>query len=216
MSIDKTKAAVDLLATTEGRDKLLKGLSAGLRVLGEYTGNADQKKMASSVSEARSIMRLVGVANNAVKIRDIVVAGRFTFAEVAMIIRILGDAVYSTHDNFAYFGRYLKWNPSTVSTLVARSFVGMFWGFLFAVAVDVHALATMDRTKPSFKRDWQARILLLVRNFCDLLAAFSSVKYVKSFNLTPAQSGTLGVISAVISSYENINKAIDKQGKKAN
>jgi hypothetical protein len=216
MSIEKTKVIVDLLATTEGRDKLLKGLSAGLRVLSEYTGSADQKKMASSVSEARSIMRLVGVANNTAKIRDIVVAGRFKFADVAMIIRILGDAVYSTHDNMAYFGKYLKWNPSTVSTLVARSFVGMFWGFLFAVIVDVQALVSMDRNNASFKRDWRARILLLVRNVCDLLAAFSNVKFVKSFNLTPAQSGALGVVSAVISSYENLNKAIDKQGKKAN
>lgn len=215
MSIDKTKVAVDLLATTEGRDKLMKGLSAGLRVLAAYTGRADQGKMASSVSEARSVLRLAGVTNNALKIRDAVAAGRFNFADIAMIIRILGDAMYSVHDNLAYTGKYLQWKPETVSTLVARSFVGMFWGFFFAVVVDVHALVTMDRSKPSFKRDWRARVLLLVRNVCDLAAALSGVKYVKSFSLSPAQAGVLGVISASISSYENINKAIDNQWKKA-
>lgn len=214
MSIDYQKAVIDLLATTEGRDKLYKGLSAAMRVVGERTGAAHHKAMASSVSEARCLLRVAGAVNNYQKIRSILKDGPLDAVNAGMIFRIAGDAVYCVHDNVNYIGKYALLSKATLDTVVHRSFVGMFWGFLAAVILDLHALITMDRSAPDFKEKWHARVLLLTRNFCDLLPALSNVKYLTSFVLTPAQMGGLGVVSALVSTYENWNKTIAAQLKK--
>lgn len=206
---DVTKAIVDLLATTEGRDKLLKGLASGMRIVAERSGDKNHKSFAGSVSEARSILRLGGAAANAAKIRDLVAGGKVTAADGAMVLRLLGDAVYSVNDNVAYLGKYLKWDAAVVKSAVDRSFVGMFWGFLIAVLLDVYALVVMDRA--ASREKWRARVLLLTRNTCDMIAALNNVKYIKSLNLSGTQVGTLGVISAAVSTYENWNKALEKQ-----
>lgn len=210
--VDYIKALIDLLATTEGRDKLLKGLGAGMRVVAEQSGQKHHKAMAASVSEARSILRLVSVSGNIVKVRDLVAAGSFAPLDVAMILRIIGDGVYSVNDNIAYLGKYLKWDAKTISSAIDRSFVGMFWGFFLAVVIDIVTLLTMnlsDRVK------LRARVLLLVRNVCDMFAALHNVKYIKAFSLTGTQVGTLGVISAAVSTFENWEKATAKQLKSA-
>lgn len=206
--VDYVKALIDLLATTEGRDKLLKGLGAGMRIVAERSGQKHHKAMAGSVSEARSLLRLASVTGNVVKIRDLVAAGDVSPVDVAMIFRIIGDGFYSVHDNVAYIGKYLKWDPKLVQSAIDRSFIGMFWGFFLAVAIDIVTLLSIN---PSDKAKLRARLLLLTRNVCDMLAALNGVKYIKSFSLSGSTVGALGVVSAAVSTYENWNKATEKQ-----
>lgn len=204
------KVFQDLLATTEGRDKLLKGAGAGVRVLAERSGSKDQVAFAANISQARSIMRLASWISNLDRIRALLANGSVSPTDFVMILRIVGDGVYSFFDNLAFIGKHYKWDKMRLDATVHRSFIGMFWGFFFAVLLDVHALFTMDNTSFDFKKTWRSRVLLLTRNFCDMLAALSNVKYLNAVALSATAVGYLGVISASISTFENWNKAAAK------
>lgn len=198
---DCHKKMINLFATTDGRDKLMKGFSALAKFLGARNNSKDQMVLSASISEGRSILRLAGWINNGVKIQ-----GELSEASpwsCVMALRLLGDAVYCVNDNIAYLTKYLGSDKTVTADAIRRSFVGMFWGFFFAVIIDVNALFVMDRNSKTFREAWRARVLMLTRNVCDLLAALSSVKYLASVDLSPSTMGCLGVISASVSTYEN-------------
>ena len=67
MSCEKT--LITLLSKTEGRDKLLKFLGGLMRVVATYTKAAQHAKMASQVSETRTMLRFVLWINNLRKIQ---------------------------------------------------------------------------------------------------------------------------------------------------
>jgi hypothetical protein len=205
MSVDYQKKFVNLLATTDGRDKLMKGFSSLAKLVAAQTGSKEQALLSASLSESRSVLRLAGWLNNGVKIRNELFGSKVNTWNYAMVARLLGDAVYCINDNIAYYLKYMGADKAAVAEAVRRSFVGMFWGFLLAVIIDVRALLLLDPVAE--KAAWRARVLVLTRDLCDLLNALSSVKYIASFELSPAASGALGVISASVSTFENWEKA---------
>ena len=207
MSVDYQKKLINLLATTDGRDKLMKGFSSLAKLLAAQSGSKDQAKLSASVSEGRSLFRMVGWVNNGVKIRGEVFSGKADAWNYAMALRLLGDAIYCINDNIAYVLKYLGTDKAAVQEAVRRSFVGMFWGFLLAVIIDIRALLVLDPKQENYKAAWRARVLILTRDFCDFLNALSSVKYIASFELSPSSSGALGVISATVATFENWQKA---------
>lgn len=206
------KTLINLLGKTEGRDKLLKFAAGLMRIIATYTNAKQHALMASQVSETRSILRFVLWISNLRKIQLMFVQGQVKVAmDYVMIFRILGDFVYCVHDNLAYATKYgLILSKQHMPGLLYRGFVGMFWGFFAAVVLDIHALVTMDpQNEKDYRESWKARVLLLTRNTCDMLAALSQVGYLgSSLALQPRTLGVLAMISGGISSHENWNKSV--------
>lgn len=211
MSVDYQKTVIALLNKTEGRDKLAKGLAAFTKIVATYTNVKEHADLGSKISEFRSILRLVGWINNIDKIMAMLLSNNLkSTMDYVLLIRILGDGMYCVLDNLQYLMKHGGVDAKKVALTVHRSFIGMFWGFLAACIIDVVELFRMDEGKlgAKYNAEWRARVLMLTRNTCDMLAALSGVKYIKSFELGVRPLGWLGVVSASISSYENWNKSI--------
>ena len=188
---------VTLLSKTEGRDKLLKAAAGLAKVLATFTNASQHTKLATSLSEARSIMRLGGWVVN---IQKLATLPSRTLAERLFIIRVAFDMFYCVHDNLQYLTKYGVISPMQLQVLIHRSFIGLFWGFFTAVLIDIHALLTQSLTAT----EWRKRVLMLTRNFCDMLAGLNNVGYAKSlFTLSPRTMGMLGFVSAAISCRDN-------------
>jgi hypothetical protein len=200
---------VTLFGKTDGRDKLLKAAAGLAKFTATYTNSEQHTKLAASLSEGRSIMRLVGWLNNIQKFRT---QPTQSLADRMMVARLGFDMFYCIHDNLAYLTKYKALQFVELNTAIYRSFVGLFWGFLFAVALDIHALVTGNLSGVELRK----RVLMLVRNCCDLFSALHNVGYAKGvgFELSARVLGLLGFISGAISCQENWEGCAPKPGDK--
>lgn len=191
---------VTMINKTEGRDKLLKASAGFSRMISTYTNNKSHEAMAKSMSEARSLLRMVSWFNNMQRMKANELASS---VDQLMFVRVLLDAVYVVHDNLAYFTKYKVLNFSSCDTLAHRGLVGLFWGFFVAVIVDLQILLSMSREAlgEGYEKARRLRLGMLVRDLCDMVAGLSQVGYAGNF-LGPRGLGFLGFVSASISCGE--------------
>ena len=195
---------IALLATTAGRDKLLKAAGGATRVLFQYTENKSHGAVTKGISEARSLMRLAGWTQNIQKLRAMwAKRDSLPFQEKLMALRVLLDMGYCVLDNMQYFKKYnlLPLVSMEHAKIVHRSILFMFWGFLTAAIIDV--LTFMNMAPVDRITNGPARLGMLVRNSCDCLAALSNSKLLPAAQFSQTTVGVLALISGLISTKEN-------------
>lgn len=200
--MDATRV-INLMARTEGRDKAVKALGGLSRILFSFNGNKKTEQLAASMSEGRTLMRLLLWVTNVQKMQAILSSGGVTSIQYLEVVRIFLDFVFCVHDNLAYLTKYKILNGTPRETLAYRGLVGMMWGFLAACVMDILALAKMRKEVGGDESAYRKRKLMLVRNTCDLLASLAQVGYIKSFSLGHRGLGVLALISGAIATKEN-------------
>jgi len=197
LSTETLQTLINLLAKTEGRDKLIKTAGGTMAVVASFTGAVQHQKMSASLSESRTLMRFVLWLKN---IQTLANCPKKTLGDYLWALRVFFDLVYCMHDNLKYLTKYGLINPAPLATIVHRSFIGLFWGFVMACLCDINALLTqkLDREEK------RMRLRCLTRNTCDVIVGLNNVGYLRGYglNLTPRTIGLLGAISGFISSSD--------------
>lgn len=187
------------LASIDARDKMLKGAGCFFTFLGVVTANTKYISMGTLMSQARSLMRLLSWLSNARKISDALEKNIVQPRDVIYILRVLLDGVFCFLDNIVYVCRFFHQKNAQLVQLSVVSRASLFWGYVFAVLLDIYDL-THDKAMPNRT----GRYLVLVRNTCDMI---SSVRNVCSLHIGAANVALLGLISAVIASREQYSDA---------
>ena len=203
MSSETLQTLITMLGKTEGRDKLLKAGGGAMAVVATFTGATQHKKMSASFSETRTLMRFWSWLKN---IQILATCPKTSTYDCIYVLRVLFDFIYCMHDNLKYLTKYGIISPAPLATIVHRSFIGLFWGFVFAVLMDLHVLMTRKLDAKERKQ----RFRMLARNTCDVLAGLHHVKYLKGYNLSPRTLGLLGFTSGFISSQDIYNNSRPK------
>jgi hypothetical protein len=190
---------ITLLGKTEGRDKLLKASGGLARVACHFTGNKQHEALFKSVSDGRSLMRLLLWFSNIQKMAPIASAGGPTPADWLSFLRIFLDLGFCVCDNVVYFSKpgVMKLDAPKVALQGVRF---MCLGFLCAILLDIWALMTLpsDRVEEKAKRTRK-----LLGNLCDFVASLNGSNWVKSLQLNHLVLGSLAFTSAAIACVDN-------------
>eukprot|EP00796_Vickermania_ingenoplastis_P004340 gene4340-3154_t len=193
------------LGSTDSRDKLVKGVGSIFKITMAMTGNPHHGKMAASCSDARSIMRLAVWVNNIQKLEAALSAQEITPRGALFIIRVLLDGIFSSLDNIAFIGNFFHPKNPGLKRVSNIGRGALFWGYVFAVIVDV-----MDLSKTEGCKNKVNKALTLTRNACDMI---STVGNVFPVDIGATNGAMLAVISSVIATREQLMIAYDKQKK---
>ena len=208
---------IKLLSQTDGRDKLYKfGANSAKIIAWSYsvTDPAAAKRwgaLATSIGEGRSLMRMGKWTSNTQKLHGYSKKfGNLAQKEFLEILRIIGDFGYVLGDNLAYLCKYkvLGFDKNTCAT---NSKLFQFWGFFFAVIVDLWNLLLLPAKNldaAAFAKEQKALLLTFCKDFCDFLVTLNNVKYMAPFGYNPSQGmiGALGATSGAIATYANWTK----------
>lgn len=194
------------LASTDSRDKLVKGFGALFKITGAFTGNPHHGKLAAACSDARSIMRLGVWVNNIKKLDDASMAPELGVRGVLFILRVLFDAIFSSLDNIAYVGNFFHPKNRGLAKVSSLGRASLFWGYVFAVIIDAIDLSNTKGTKNQINK-----ALTLTRNACDMI---STVGNVFSVDIGATNGACLALLSSVIATREQLMAAHAKEYKK--
>lgn len=195
----KADVIANYLAATDSRDKLIKGAGCFFKVLAATTGEANYLSVANSMSDCRSLMRMLSWLNNVQVLSEATEKNVVQFRDVIHALRVLCDGVFSLLDNVVYLGRFFQPKNPQLAQLSFVSRAALFYGYVFACTLDVYDL-TYDKNLP----DRHGRFLVLTRNVCDLVSCVGNVSKV---DIGAANSAMLGLISSIIASRELYRKA---------
>ncbi|KAJ9472358.1 glycosomal membrane protein [Diplonema papillatum] len=206
-----TDRAVKLLKGTDGRDKLYKLAAALAKLIAFNAIDAAKAKrfntVAKSMGDARSIMRMgKWIQKNqevSKEVDSLSTVKCDTTRAYMKIFRLLGDIGYIVGDNVQWLSKYdlVGLDQKRVSH---GSKVCQFWGFLMSCWLQLYDLL-LHYGKSGTLRDSTSKKLLLnfVRDFCDMLAALSSINYIPSFQPTAGTVATFGLLSSTIACHQN-------------
>lgn len=210
MAVDREKTAIALLATTDGRDKLLKGFAQVAKLLSMVTGVKTQAAVAGSVNDCRSLLRVAGFLAHIVTCRGKVLRGETAPQDLVLMARLAGDGIFGFLDTLAFLGKNgFLLSKKAVPGVVKASFDALFYGFLLATILDIMKIRQFMATNKGTEEDMKTRnalFLTLLRDVCDTVFATSAANKTKMLKVTPFQSSILLLISACIATYENWNK----------
>lgn len=218
---------IALLAKTDGRDKLLKAAAGVARMLFHFTNAKQHETLFKSISDGRSLMRLVLWTSN---VDRMVMAGSPKDCDTWLtFLRTLFDALFCVCDNVVYFGKPGVLALKDVNGWVLRGTRFMFFGFILAVVLDLLALSKAAGVAPSdatpdevatFQKKASAEItkrrLMLVRNTCDLIASMNASALIPGLQLSHLVIGFCAFTSGAIASCENLEataKAVSSKAK---
>ncbi|KNH09353.1 glycosomal membrane protein [Perkinsela sp. CCAP 1560/4] len=214
MSVD---IAIQLLSSTDGRDKVYKtmenlskfyGCFANQRCAGMLTGFAQR------VSDGRSLMRLGKWVTNAQKLIDNADKNLSSQSveETLDNSRVFCDFCYIILDNILYLNRFLFMTLKHEQNYIRRAKVFQFWTFFFACALDIIKMVRKYREEKA--RPATKEILNFLRNFCDFLVALSGVRYL-SFVYRPSAAwlSLFSIVSGSIATTQQV-KLLQAQSEK--
>lgn len=194
------------LASTDSRDKLVKGIGNFFKITAALSGNPNHSKMSAACSDARSVMRLCVWFNNIKKIDAAANAPNLGIRSVLFIIRVILDGLFSSLDNIAYVGQHFYPRHPTLSKASSAGRGCLFWGYFFAVLVDA-----IDFTRTIGAKKRVNKALTLTRNAFDML---STVGNVFPVDIGSTNAALLGFLSAVIATREQLTAAADAEKSK--
>ena len=208
---------INLLAQTDGRDKIYKTLQNLVKIAAAQSSDKAQAKkfntLAKSLGEGRSLMRMAKWTTNYNKLVEYSKkASTLTSRQIVEILRVIGDFGYILGDNLSYLAKYGVL-PFNASTTAKNSKIFQFWGFFFATLLDVWAMITLRAKAASgmdeatYAKEAKALRLSLVKNFCDLLVTLNAVGYASAFYKPSGTAlGVFGATSGAIATYNNWKK----------
>jgi len=202
---------------TDGRDKIYKTLGGAAKILGSVP-NPHAKKFAAlskAIGDGRSLMRMGKWTSNISKIEgQASKAGSLGAKQIVEIARVLGDFGYVVGDNVQYLAKFGLFGPNIVSkNVAAQSKVFQFYGFIFAVALDIYNLIKEQTAEVVNKKKVRDCIISLFKNICDFLACLAAVGYAKSLGYNPSGTftGLCSFTSGAIATHANWKKITDKK-----
>ncbi|EPY41830.1 glycosomal membrane protein [Angomonas deanei] len=218
MTSDYTRV-VNLLGQTDGRDKIYKftgGLCKVLAELSEGPSKANYKKLGSSITSARSLMRMakfVGDGPKLLKIVDLVKKDGICNVPLAKIIeffRTIGNSLYILGDNLAFIAKH-KLIAADAKQITKYAKTAQFWGFFLAAVLDLIAInaALQKRAADAAasKKEVKKSAISLTKNTADVLVTMATVGYLKEvWHPTTLVSGALTCVSGGVATYLNWEK----------
>lgn len=216
MSSDLTKF-INLLATTDGRDKIYKTVQGLTKVAAQYSNKEEAKKynsLSKSLGEGRSLMRMAKWVGNYNKLMDYAAKiNSLTSRQILEILRCIGDFGYIFGDNLQYLAKY-QVLPLNQKTCQENSKIFQFWGYICATFLDIWALISLHQKRATggiddvtFDKEAAALRLSLFKNLADTLATLAVVGYLKSiYHPSNAFTGMCGATSGAIATYQNWKK----------
>lgn len=215
---DTTTKVVNLLAQTDGRDKIYKFLVNVIKLLAAYAGTKESAKkwttLAKSLGEGRSLMRMAKWVGNYNKLSALAAkASSLTSRQVVEILRIIGDFGYIFGDNVSYLSKYGVL-PFNATSAAKNSKIFQFWGYFFAVILDIWSIITLNGKKArggideaQFKKESTDLYLSVTKNSADFLSTLDAVGYAKAcYNPGSKVVACFGATSGAIATYQNWKK----------
>nr|CCC53771.1 putative glycosomal membrane protein [Trypanosoma vivax Y486] len=209
---------VKLLSQTDGRDKIYKFLSGVAKALA-YLDTAQPrvaayKSIGSSLSDGRSLLRMVKWSGDVPKMQSIVTSfrskGKVNLKDGIQLLRVLCNFLYVLGDNVAYFARYKLVNLQH-KRVYLNAKTAQFWGFLFAAVLDIIALRAALKKRSSdavaSKKEAKNALINLAKDGSDVLVTMAVVGYMKEvWRPNALTSGVLTAVSGGVATYLNWTK----------
>ncbi|KAH9600284.1 Peroxisomal biogenesis factor 11 [Trypanosoma melophagium] len=208
---------VKLLAQTDGRDKIYKCIAGVVKVLATVDTTpahlASYKLLGTSIGDGRSLMRMAKWAGDVPKMRSALTQcrakGGVDLRKLVEFFRVLGNFLYVLGDNVAFLSRHRLLLAGSHKQLQWRSKVAQFWGFFFAVVLDLLALRTAlrrhrDGDAANARKEARAALTALAKDAADALVAMATVGYMRGvWQPGPATTGALTALSGAIATQLN-------------
>ncbi|CAD2219974.1 glycosomal membrane like protein [Angomonas deanei] len=191
----------NLLASSDARDKLIKGCGGFFKVLAATSGDANCVKIAAATSDCRCLMRVGSWLGNVQKLSEAFESSNVSTRAIIYILRVLFDGLFSLLDNVVYFGKYLSDRKGQIAEISYISRACLFYGYVCAVTMNLYDLKYDADLSGSKKTN---HLLLLTRNTCDML---SCVGNVFPRDLGALANGVLTVLSSAIATREQYMSA---------
>lgn len=211
---------INLLALTDGRDKIYKFLAGLFKILGAISGSSEQKALAASctsvgsaIGSARSIMRMGRFVADVPKLEKLSskVAKKAEIKTVIEILRTIGNSLYIIGDNIAFVAKH-KLIAVSDKEVTKYAKTAQFWGFFLASVLDLFALTAAFQKSNSdpaaSKKETRSALIGLAKDGSDTLVSLAAVGYVKSiWQPSAITTGALTCVSGGVATYNNWKKA---------
>ena len=200
--------AIQLLANTDGRDKIYKTMESLSKLMACFVQQRCSVKLirfSQRVSDGRSLMRLGKWVSNAQKLKDSADknVSEQSLEEKLDSSRIFCDFCYIIIDNILFLNRFLFMSLKQEQSYARRSKVFQFWTFFFACALDI--MKMMRKYKEGEKTFAIRDILNFIKNFADFLVTLSAVRYISFiYNPSSAWLSLCSIVSGSIATAQHI------------
>eukprot|EP00760_Papus_ankaliazontas_P020251 PhM_4_TR18277/c0_g1_i1/m.20161 len=212
---------INLLAKTDGRDKIYKAavnLAKYVAFTAAQSGNKERaancKALAKSIGDGRSLMRMGKWVNNIKKLSESANSGKVFASADGLVeyVRISSDFGYVFGDNVQYLIKNKLVGPTLPGLgldhkgVVRQSKLFQFWGYFFAVVLDIMKISKAIKAKKAVKDLYIA----LVKDVADFLVLLDTVGYAAGLGYKPNGGFTsmCGFTSGAIATYQNVQKLL--------
>uniref|UniRef100_A0A7S1LYE2 Glycosomal membrane protein n=1 Tax=Neobodo designis TaxID=312471 RepID=A0A7S1LYE2_NEODS len=210
--------AVKFMASAEAREKALKLFTNVARVAHSVSGDAQHVALAKSLSDGRSLLRLVQHGNQLTAIRDIVARGNLGCQQHLTIVRNVFELGFLCLNNAALFS---KWGLMRIDVRRAnyRGTLCLLGVYTVACIVDVLKMIALDAKNlkdgaDDYVRQWRRLLLDLARHLCDALASLSQSQLLTGATCSDRTVALLGGASGLAACYINWKSARESLEKK--
>ena len=225
MTKDLLDRSVSFFDKTDSRDKLFKVIQnyskfvAWKMQVAALTGPQDgrkhargeaakYRKLAASLSEFRSLMKMFKWLKNIRDLRSLLENGPNDMSpgDMVEVLTNLADVGYRVGDNIEYLCKY-KFLTASAKDWESRSKTCQFYGYILAVMLNGYYLSKIDGSDKSSEEKKEAKkklILDFLKDFFDLMRVASGRGHL-SFVPKPALpgfAGVMGVCSGSIGLYQ--------------
>jgi hypothetical protein len=200
--------AIIFMGSTEAREKSLKLLTNIARIAHTYTGVAQHKDLAKSLSAGRSLLRIAQHGNQMTAMRELVARGELSkLAPQLTFVRYIFELGFLTFNNIALFSKWKLLNANAALNDY-RGTVCLVMVYLIASVVDLLKMSSAGFHRFDLKdAQWRKLLLDLTRHLADAVCSLSSTGWSRSLTVSDRTLGVLGAFSGFAACYINWDAA---------